>query len=824
MSDKYNQIKQTWKIKSILNEAANNWKQSYGCYPTIGEFINLINENDIVLLNISDILIENRLITSNDITWLSKKIINEQDAGDAYFNNASPKDIEELIKGAPGNADKIRDRYARAQAAKKDNAAGKKGERANAERTAAEAAQNASTAEKMKTAQQEAGKRNSAQQEASRQERIRQAQAAKAAEQQKAADWQEANKRERVRPEAQKTQVPPESVKPVGEKITTPSWNMPSAGTVVKAVVKSPYTLGKGLINSAPAIIGSQIGRDLAKEYFGPGLTTEIPGEVAGALVGGKAGTVSLGMMKNIMPWAPEGAALTRNRGYELRHNPTLARTLGWVGGLHLAEPFTKDMDTLPKMGVDMAAMYGGELAATKVVSPLVSKVATKVAPNAMKVAGQIGAKIGKFAPVVGAGLIVGGLYGAGQKALAGDPYGAGLDAASSVISPIPVVGLPIGVALDAASAYHDMSPEDREELKKKAAKSIPTPQNIGKAATSGLQKLVPSNMQVPEKSEDEKQRIRMLKPELQTIQEQFLNSFLKAVDKEVVKSGSTVLEKEKLKSNPLKDIFLWLDKKLPKQAEPTSRPVKEMEPNKFETPTTPTVYPITKSPLDPITLPTTPPTRVVPTIPLKPAPITLPTTTTAPPTNTDLAAKTITDLATKTAPKAKTGALAKVETKTETKTDKKIPAKTTTKTDEKILAKPDEKTKSKFQWADGSVLPDAPSSDSYAPTERYGASVARANPFYDQQNNLKYNDYILNVNESRSGTLNTKTAVQNRAKKQQYKVVVVQDGKKLEIFAKSIQGIRRAVFGKKNFRVYDGKGSDITNYFKRLMAGKKST
>ena len=120
--------------------------------------------------------------------------------------------------------------------------------------------------------------------------------------------------------------------------------------------------------------------------------------------------------------------------------------------------------------------------------------------------------------------------------------------------------------------------------------------------------------------------------------------------------------------------------------------------------------------------------------------------------------------------------------------------------------------------------MPDAPSSDSYAPSERYGASVARANPFYDQQNNLKYNDYVTNVNESRSGTLNTKSAVQNRAKKQQYKVVAVQDGKKLEIFAKSIQGVRRAVFGKKNFRIYDGKGSDITNYFKRLMAGKKST
>ena len=127
-------------------------------------------------------------------------------------------------------------------------------------------------------------------------------------------------------------------------------------------------------------------------------------------------------------------------------------------------------------------------------------------------------------------------------------------------------------------------------------------------------------------------------------------------------------------------------------------------------------------------------------------------------------------------------------------------------------------------ETSNGESDQDSVFSDKNAPTERYGATIARADRFYDQQNNLKFTDYVTNINESHSGTLNTRSAVQNRAKKQQYKVVVVQDGKKLEIFAKSIQGIRRAVFGKKSYRVYDGKGSDITNYFKRLMASKKST
>jgi len=68
MSDKYNQIKQTWKIKSILNEAANNWKQSYGCYPTIGEFEQMINgflDHDLFQIN-----------ESADEQFISDKLIN----------------------------------------------------------------------------------------------------------------------------------------------------------------------------------------------------------------------------------------------------------------------------------------------------------------------------------------------------------------------------------------------------------------------------------------------------------------------------------------------------------------------------------------------------------------------------------------------------------------------------------------------------------------------------------------------------------------------------------------------------------------------------
>ena len=116
---------------------------------------------------------------------------------------------------------------------------------------------------------------------------------------------------------------------------------------------------------------------------------------------------------------------------------------------------------------------------------------------------------------------------------------------------------------------------------------------------------------------------------------------------------------------------------------------------------------------------------------------------------------------------------------------------------------------------------------DEFAPGERWGALVAsgeiQTNPMTGQRMSTG-TDYVRSLQESHSGKLNTKSAIQSRVKKQQYKITVTENSKKLEIFASSIRGIRRAVYGKKNYRVFDSKGSDITNYFKRLMATKKST
>jgi len=68
-------------------------------------------------------------------------------------------------------------------------------------------------------------------------------------------------------------------------------------------------------------------------------------------------------------------------------------------------------------------------------------------------------------------------------------------------------------------------------------------------------------------------------------------------------------------------------------------------------------------------------------------------------------------------------------------------------------------------------------------------------------------------------GIYNPKSSLQKKSEKQKYKIVVVQEGgKKVEIFASSLRGVKRAIYGKKNFRVYDAKGTEISSYFKRIQ------
>jgi hypothetical protein len=96
---------------------------------------------------------------------------------------------------------------------------------------------------------------------------------------------------------------------------------------------------------------------------------------------------------------------------------------------------------------------------------------------------------------------------------------------------------------------------------------------------------------------------------------------------------------------------------------------------------------------------------------------------------------------------------------------------------------------------------------------ERLPATVKL--PIYDYMNNRWY-DYATRLNE---GKLTPKESLQRKLKKQRYKVSYVQDGKKVEVFASSIRGVRRVVYGKKQYRVHNSTGSDVTGYFKKLLA-----
>jgi len=67
-------------------------------------------------------------------------------------------------------------------------------------------------------------------------------------------------------------------------------------------------------------------------------------------------------------------------------------------------------------------------------------------------------------------------------------------------------------------------------------------------------------------------------------------------------------------------------------------------------------------------------------------------------------------------------------------------------------------------------------------------------------------------------GKLTPKESLQRKLKKQKYKISYLQDGKKVEVFASSIRGVRRVIFGKKQYRVHNTSGSDVTGYFKKLL------
>jgi hypothetical protein len=99
-----------------------------------------------------------------------------------------------------------------------------------------------------------------------------------------------------------------------------------------------------------------------------------------------------------------------------------------------------------------------------------------------------------------------------------------------------------------------------------------------------------------------------------------------------------------------------------------------------------------------------------------------------------------------------------------------------------------------------------------FAPGERFAARkrVGSYDPF---QRRFVTQQVVVS-----EGKLTPKESLQRKLKKQRYKISYIQDGKKVDVFASSIRGVRRVVFGKKQYRVYNSTGSDVTGYFKKLL------
>jgi len=1029
MSDKYNQIKQTWKIKSILNEAANDWKQSYGCYPTIKEFINLINEYSVAPLNTSNILVEDRLITSNDITWLSKTIINEQSAGMEKIAGFSDKQWEDFLSTIEGSEDPnhpMRQKRAEAlkqypeameQRARAEDPKGWKAKDAAAKKAAAEAEKTAKDRSAQETTKAKEAKgrtdRVSAPPSAAppAQERVTvTAQEAAKAPNSTAGSSTRSNDPAAVRADAEEriraatarsgkpasSSVPPPSAAKTSfaDRMYTAADNagnriltgLQTAGNATKTVGRGTgYVLGK-LAPMIPSIVGQSWGGKIGR-YVTDGST---PGFVAGEV----AGAMGIG---NVLNWGIEKAGKkispSRFTDYSKKHNLGLFGAGGFVAGGYAADWLNSLSDNAewkknhPNWGkaadfaTPLVTYTAGSMAGNAIDKKVVPKVAaaaktvaTKLAPKAT----NLGSKLGRYIPglgwiAAGAGVVLGA-----RKAFGGDPVGGGLDVASNLVSPIPVVGIPASAAIDAVSAYRDMSPEDREKLHQTAQDSI----NLPKQVKNFAQGIVPSGLSVPPESEDEKQRKRMLDPDNETVTPpstgpenplgngpdigkinreitqqrrlQPINEF-RGLITGAIEGGAKVLEKEIV--DPLvKGIWKAIEKRFSSEAVKEVPKMLEKEAVKvpFEIPTY-TNHPITVAkpsrpdmlfdPIDPISLPTaapptitttntsaptgiqtgtttfpipkvnipTTPTKAVPTLPktntdIPTAPAkavpTLPTTKTDTPTtpavktdpitNTGTETGTITDTGTNTATNTDTKTKAQQwllqfwRTRTKTKTNPyrppptRIGTTTTDKTEDddsgnnstrltSVLSDPSvsdfDAATERLHARKGTYLPqynqnsgkyintaqtiqinedgatadhqkkqvkkDADASEDSAPEDaaprlhntELGARKGVSMPYWDQATqSYKYMAQTVGLQESRSGTLNTKSALQARAKKQRYKITVMENGKKLEVFATSIRGIRRVVYGKKNFRVHDGKGADITNYFKRLMSSNKST
>ena len=116
MNSKYTKIKNFWKNKQILNEADMYWKQSHGCFPSVGEFALFVNEQFGINLSEDSVPNETQKITDTDITKFTNKIVKLwEDAADR-FAAMTDEQFNDWVRNNSGAEQRARELRAEGQA------------------------------------------------------------------------------------------------------------------------------------------------------------------------------------------------------------------------------------------------------------------------------------------------------------------------------------------------------------------------------------------------------------------------------------------------------------------------------------------------------------------------------------------------------------------------------------------------------------------------------------------------------------------------------------------------------------------------------------
>ena len=430
-NSKYNQVKNIQKTKNLLNEAAMDWKQSNGCYPSIGEFIQFINDSigeSVLAINNFNI---NEEINENIISRFAKTLAilleDNTSRANAYANMSDEQFESEMKKLGPENQEKARKLRGEGQARQPGKKKSTQSDSTYADQAKEKARQQASNAERER-ARQERGRQWQEQANQRQQSTSAKSQATGSTTNTGSSSTGSANT---SNPTSNTTQAKPQSgsfAKSVGKRVAGAGIGAAIGYSVADPILnamgyekaekeaKTPEDKERieqsketgrkmiaafgGLVGAAPggAAIG---GAELYGQHQGKKLGKAIgldktPGgefgsEVAGAYAYGKAAEKTMHGGARLAAGAK--SLLTGGKPARVMSTPktSLGSVIGFVGGQKLADTIT-DKDTNPwaKLGVDLGAMSAGSYVggkvqqkageiATKYAAPAAEKLATKV-------------------------------------------------------------------------------------------------------------------------------------------------------------------------------------------------------------------------------------------------------------------------------------------------------------------------------------------------------------------------------------------------------------------------------------------------------------